>query len=345
MGKHCLQSDFIIILQSLLLLQFIGCGQLPDYRSIGQVDLKPPAILKIIPTGDSELEILFDEPLLEKPELNIAPDLEITNITIDETRVIIKTTLLQQAGIKYAVQGMARDRKGNSLTFLYSFYGYNPTPPLMIINEFTTQGSSKHPDLIELKVIEGGNCAGIIICEGTTDYPEDRYIFPPLEVRKGEFLLIHFKPRGIPEEIDETGNTDVSGGYDASSTCRDFWVEGGNGLGGNNGTLTLYNFPEGPLMDGVLYSNRTSVSDTDYRGFGSIKMMNKADQLCEEGGWLSTGELAAPEDGINPDDSTATRSMCRSPGEPDTDRSGDWHITPTSGYSFGGENTNQVYSP
>jgi hypothetical protein len=98
-------------------------------------------------------------------------------------------------------------------------------------------------------------------------------------------------------------------------------------------------------MDGFLYSNRTSSSDERYRGFGSSRALERADQLIEQGEWVKEGLLVAPEDAVDPEDSTATRSMCRTPGAEDTDSTADWHIVPTSGSSFGEPNTTEVYVP
>jgi len=321
------------------------CGQLPDYRIFEDVDLKPPVLLKVIPGDETRVLLHFDEPLDEGAEFTISPGLEIETRSIDGgvVELILKDT--QTPGYAYILQGRAKDLRGNSLTFLYHFYGYNPNPPGVIINEFINQGSTTHPDIVELKVVSGGNSAGMVLCEGTTDTWTDRFIFPAMELTPGEFLLVHFKPQGIPGEIDETGSLDESAGYDASPHCRDFWVTGGDGIAGNNGVLALYAFPQGPILDGVLFSNRTSLSDTTYRGFGSGAVMDMADQLYEEGGWVVEGELPAPEDGVNPDDSTATRSLCRNREGENTRSRSDWHIVPTSGYTLGTENSDEVYSP
>jgi hypothetical protein len=154
---------------------------------------------------------------------------------------------------------------------------------------------------------------------------------------------VHFKPRGVPGEVDETGSTDVSGGLDASPDAYDFWVTGGTGLSGNNGVLTLYTSPNGTLADGLLYSNRTSESDDTYLGFGSKKVMERALELAAQQGWDAGGPRIRPEDGINPEDSTSTRSMCRNTQGDDTNTKDDWHIVPTRGSTFGEENSDEVY--
>ena len=105
----------------------------------------------------------------------------------------------------------------------------------------------------------------------------------------------------------------------------------------------MYEKPEGKLLDCVLYSNRTSSSDQKYRGFGSNRLMLCADELAAEGGWIAALEQIAPEDAVNPDDSTATRSICRSSSSNDTNSKIDWHITPTRGATFGEVNTDEVF--
>jgi hypothetical protein len=235
------------------------------------------------------------------------------------------------------------------MSFLLPFYGFNAELPGIIINEFTTQGSTTHPDIVELLVTAGGNTAGLWIVEGTTDFPEQGICLPGCRIAEDDYILIHFKPQGIPEEVDETGSElTVSGGQDASDNARDFWVERGSGLSGNNGVIAVYSAPGGALIDGVLYSNRTSESDENYFGFGSIRMLEKALQLHAQKGWIGTAENGyrpMPEDAINPEDSTATRSICRMSIPGDTNDKEDWHIVPTSSSTFGEINNDDIYTP
>jgi hypothetical protein len=107
--------------------------------------------------------------------------------------------------------------------------------------------------------------------------------------------------------------------------------------------ISLYERPGGPIIDGLLYSNRTSDSDDRYRGFGTSDVLERAEELVRDGGWRIAGALVAPEDGINPEGSTATRSLCRSSASVDTDSRSDWHIVPTRGSTFGADNSDEEY--
>ena len=126
----------------------------------------------------------------------------------------------------------------------------------------------------------------------------------------------------------------------APGTCG---LQDGKGLSGNNGVLSLYDRPGGKCLDGVLYSNRTSQSDELYRGFGSEETLNRAEELVLAGGWKPAGARVSPEDAVNPEGSTGTRSICRSSGSADTDSAEDWHIVPTRKATFGAENSDEVY--
>ena len=66
-------------------------------------------------------------------------------------------------------------------------------------------------------------------------------------------------------------------------------------------------------------------------------------ELVAHGGWSISGQSVCPEDAVNPDGSTGTRSICRASVPSDTDTASDWHIVPTRGSTFGEENSDQVY--
>jgi hypothetical protein len=321
-----------------------ACGPLEDLREKLEPDLKPPVLLGLR-AREWSLELDFDEPPLCGPEqVRALPALEVSEVRVEDNRLCL-TCPGQDAGQRYVLEIEVGDARGNLLELAVELYGYNPAPPHLLINEFTTQGSDTHPDLVELFAAGGGNMAGLALYQGTAGSWDDRLVFPPFEVRVGEFVLVHFKPQGLPEERDEPGDPALSGGLDSSPAAYDFWVPGGTGLSGNNGVLSLYDRPGGKLCDGVLYSNRTSASDSVYRGFGSAATLTRAEELAREGGWIAAEEAIRPEDAVNPEGSTATRSLCRSSDSTDSDSAADWHIVPTRGFTFGAANSEERYVP
>lgn len=322
----------------------LRCGPFPDLRSIAAGDLEPPVFLGAESTGPYSAIFSFSEPVTPVTgSMAFEPTIQPSAVSCTDNDVLLTFGKVLTPGFPYYVESTVADQAGNRLRFITHFYGFNPRVPHIVINEFITQGSGSHPDVVELLALEDGNLSGVCVVEGTKGVWTDRCVLPSTEVAAGDFILVHFKPDGTAAEIDEVSEPGASGGKDASPTAWDFWVIGGNGLSGNNGVIAAYDKPEGRLLDAVLYSNRTSSSDENYRGFGSKDLMLCADELAAESGWIFEGEQIAPEDGVNPEASTATRSICRASSSVDTNSRADWHIAPTGGASFGAVNTDEVY--
>ena len=116
-------------------------------------------------------------------------------------------------------------------------------------------------------------------------------------------------------------------------------------MGGNNGAVSVFDRPGGECLDALIYSTRTTGSDELYGGFGSADMKTRAEELAACGAWIAAGSRVTPEDAVNPEGSTATRSLCRSSTSTDTNQSCDWHIVPTRRATFGGANSDEIYVP
>jgi hypothetical protein len=321
-----------------------GCAPRPswDPRSLG--DISPPTLQALVCGAAGAVELRFDEPVsLVEDTLIIDPP-----VASAEARSSGGTLSIgvpgQEAGREYRLEAIVEDAAGNTSALIVRFYGFNPDVPRLLINELITRGSGAHPDITELRVLADGDLAGVVLYEGTPSDWNQRFVFPACRVRAGEYVLVHWKPEGLAEERNETGARNESGGADACPTALDFWVPLGQGLSGNNGVLSLYDRPGGSIVDGVLYSNRTTESDAEYGGFGSASMQARARELVAHGGWIAGSAEVKPEDAVSPEGSTATRSIARSRSGTDTNRKEDWHITPTRGATWGTENTDDRYT-
>lgn len=320
----------------------MSCGPVADPRST-EVDLSPPQLQSVRTIGPEEISILFDEDAgLRAGKTRITPDLAIAETTGSGKTVQIRAEA-QAPGRLYTLEAEAQDARGNSASFIVQFYGWNGRVPRVLVNELTPRGSGSHPDLVELKVMTDGDMGGVTLYLGTPGSFDARLVFPAFGVKAGSFILVHLKPTGSPDEVDETGSMALSRGLDASDNAFDFWLPDGTGISGTNGVLSLYNRPGGECLDAVLYSNRTSDSDESYGGFGSAEMQTRAEEIVAAGGWKSAGPQVTPEDAVSPEGSTATRSLCRSAASADTDRPEDWHVVPTRKATFGSDNSDEVY--
>ena len=319
-----------------------SCGPVADPRS-AQVDLCPPQVQRVRTVGPREISIEFDEDAaLRAGKTRITPALAISGTTGSGATVVIRGES-QSPGRLYTLEAEAQDARGNSASFIAQFYGWNSRVPQVLINELTPRGSGNHPDLVELKVMTAGDMGGAALYLGTPGSFDARLVFPAFAVAAGSFILVHLKPTGSAEEVDETRDMSLSRGFDASDTAFDFWLPEEVGISGTNGVLSLYDRPGGRCLDAVLYSNRTSQSDESYRGFGSAEMETRAEEIVSAGGWKAAGPRVTPEDAVSPEGSTGTRSLCRSSVSVDTDQAEDWHIVPTRKATFGADNCDEVY--
>lgn len=335
---------YILLIVSAVLI--MSCGQFRKYTDLSNIDCTPPQFVSFSQPDTNHVLFTFNELIDENlSSVKIYPeDVGFTaSCSANTVEVLFSDSTVP--GMEYAFEAEIYDDSSNCLYILYPFYGFNPSLPHIVINEFTSQGSTSHPDVAEIFVVQGGNTAGMTIFEGTSEIFDSYFVFPGLEVNAGDYLLVHFRPQGIEEEINETESIISSGGIDASDTAWDFWINGGNGISGNNGVLSVYSSPGGSIMDAVIYSNRTSDSDTKYDGFGSTKFKTQAEYLYENGYWRAETESIRPEDCIDPEYSTSTRSISRDMSAPDTDSKYDWYITVTGGSTFGSDNSADIYEP
>jgi len=334
----------IRLLVAVLIVTLSCCGPVTDPRP-SDADLVPPQVLSVGATSSRDVRIEFDEEAtLVEGKTRIAPDLGTPSVS-GTGRELTLSAGEQSPGRPYTLEAEAQDTHGNTASFLAGFYGWNPHVPRLLISELTPRGSDTHPDFVELAVMTDGDMGGVALLVGTPANFEERLVFPSFSVTKGSFIVVHMKPTGDPAEVDEPGDPTLSSGADTSSTAYDFWMRDAKGLGSNNGAVTLVARPGGECLDAVLYSNRTSQSDEAYRGFGSTAMMNRADELVSLGAWTAAGTRILPEDAVNPEESTATRSLCRASSLADTNGSDDWHVVPTRKASPGTVNTDEVYAP
>ena len=334
-----------IILFSILIM--LGCAPGSNSRQPPfSIDLLPPVLQSAETVDERHLRFTFDESVVvDDIDPVVDPLMTVNTFDIRDEQLTIGFGVDQEIGREYTIRMSVADESGNSLSFLYSFSGWNPRIPGVLINEINPRGAGNNPDCVELFITKAGNLGGLILLVGTKSKYKESFVFPAVEVLQGEYILVHAKAEGIPEEIDETSELDESGGKLASDTARDFWIKGAPGLPGNNGALTLYTRKNGPVLDAILWTNRENDEEDEKLGWTRDGFIFASD-LAEAKAWtLASGDVPAPSDAFNVSFSTSTRSVCRASVPNDTDSARDWHIVPTRGQTFGAINTDSVYEP
>lgn len=334
-------------LPGILALILLGCAPGSDVGGPPfSADLLPPILQSAQTPDERHISFVFDEPIRVTDAIpEISPELPMGEIVADGMRLNIEFTSDQIIGEAYIMRMTVSDEDGNTLSFLHNFSGWNPRVPELLINELNPRGSGNTPDCIELYTIKGGNLGGLCLRVGTDNRYSEELVFPAIEIPDGEYIIVHAKSEGIPEEIDEPGPLNESGGLLSSDTARDFWIPGSPGLPGNNGAVTLFSRRNGPVIDAVIWSDRQDDPADEKLGWTNDGYIFACD-LASAAAWDSAGsEIPFPSDAIDVATSTATRSLCRGSNPVDTDSAGDWHTVPTRGQSFGSANTDDVYVP
>lgn len=330
-------------------LSFLAsCVPEPASERFSADDLRPPAVASWGPIGPSEVSIGFDEDIAgAEPGFVSYPGPAVASVALGEDGRSVRVLLdgAQAPGVAYSVSGVVADAAGNLSGFALPYWGHNPDPPAMLINELVTEGSATHPDAVEFYVARGGDCAGLAFFVGSPMDYACRYVFPPLAVAAGDYVVLHLKPQGVAGEVDESTAKDESAGLDASASAWDLWCRGGDGaLPGKNGVVALCSSPHGAMLDAVPYSERFADSDTAYGGFGSAALRDRVAAVVAAGAWVGS-DPPRPEDCARSAGTTSTRSVCRSSSSGDSDSGADWHVVPTKGASLGSANADEVYAP
>jgi len=320
-----------IICLVILCVALLACQAEPQrqiFNVLSGKDRVPPVLLGIKAVSGNIIVCSFNEPVFStSQQATIDADITVISVTmhLNEMRLLLNKPIAPGTHVK--VTSRVQDAMGNTLRYTATCWGKNEELPVLIINEFTTKGSGNNPDRVEILAMTAGNPVGATFYDGIGSLYDSSFTFPSVQVEAGDFLVLYFG-KNPPEQESFS------------------FFAGDVGLGSNNGVLTLYENPGGDLMDAVLYSNRTSESDTTFNGYGTAKVQQRVALLQTSGFWKSIqGTELKPESAIDSTYSTATRSMARKLESKDTDTKEDWHVVQTGKASFGYMNASESYIP
>ena len=315
--KRC-TGTLAVVLMFLLLTISCGCNQEGPVciNLFAQQDSTPPKLLSAKAIDTATIKLHFNEELRSKAITLQVNGADTANYIYARETIMLYLTSAMPIASSTRLEGRVEDQWGNSTRFNIEVWAHNPNRAGVLINEFSTKGSKNSPDRVELIVTKGGNLAGITVANGVCPYAKDRCILGDKHAYAGDFLVIAFQE---------------------GATSTEYSSEHLEGLSSNNGCITVTESPdwESPIIDAVLYSNKTT---TTYGGFGSRETEQGAHLLYQGRQWDSP--LA--EKAIDSTASTATRTLCRDSYR-DTNRAEDWYVCDTKGASFGGENSSKRY--
>jgi len=160
-----------------------SCAPLPELIEPFAGDVHPPVLLGVQATASREVRIQFDETArVRDGEITVDPPRALVSGTTEETTVVLTFNEDLEPGTLFWIDGAVADQQGNITSFLVNVYGRNERPPSLVVNEFVCEGSTTHPDVVELRVLSAGNLAGLSLLDGSPGTYDDAIVLPALEV-------------------------------------------------------------------------------------------------------------------------------------------------------------------
>jgi hypothetical protein len=227
----------------------------------------------------------------------------------------------------------------NTVSELITFRSRNNHVPKMQINELRTEysGNDLKAEFIEFKMFSDGNLGALRVFAVSNEKNPMIYEFMPVEVKDGEYIVLHLR---TPEESckDEYGeNLNESGGTESSSTARDLWIPGLNKLLRKTDVVYVLD-QDNNVLDAVM------IADTPSSSWNKAYFTEAADFLFGKGAWKSpAGTVCSPADAVNSSKTTTTRSICRDETVENTHTAANWYVTVNSGATPGKHNNNKRF--
>ncbi len=286
-------------------------------------DRQAPVLLSLDTSDERTVRVEFDEPISSCVAKTV--DADPLEAALDERKVLITLPEVLPPGENIHLSVRVADRAGNTTTLSRQVSGINTRLPRLRLNEFTSKGTATQPDRIELAVLSDGNMAGVHLYDGMYLNHTSLFVFPSYEVNTGDYVVLQYS---VEENLHDHPH---------------FFYAGEEGLGGNNGVISVYRNSTPDIIDALPYSDRSNDSDTEYGGFGTAQVFQEVQELEQYHLWES--EPITPENSVRSDHTTSTRSINRREDGETAFNAEQWYTVPTSSLSFSQTNCIEQYSP
>ncbi|MCL2068014.1 MAG: hypothetical protein FWG99_11205 [Treponema sp.] len=291
-----------------------------------------PMFIDCKAVSETEIDFQFSVPV-KVMSVGFSPELEIDSVEDGST---VRVSLAKKLGVsvRLVAELLAEDAHGNTINVLVPFRSKNTRVPGLIINELRTEYSKPRAEFIEFKILSDGNLGALRVFAASNNKNPMVYEFLPVEVRKGDYVVLHM--RTLEDDcIDEYGSVlDESGGNDSSPTARDFWIPGSTKLLRKTDAVYVLDQDDRALAAVMLSENRDSQWQREH-------FQEAAEFLFAQGAWKSPdGNVCMPVDAVDSYNirTSATRSISRDEITTNTKTAADWYVTANSGATPGRQN-------
>jgi hypothetical protein len=199
---------------------------------------------------------------------------------------------------------------------------------ILQINELRTEFSTavNNVEYIEFKVLKSGSMEGLYLYSVMNNAQDIfLYIFPEIDVEKGEYITLHLRTLDKYNCCDELReDLTLSGGYESCPTARDLWVTGNAKLLDKTGIVYIQDV-KGKIIDAVVLNEKPSTTWSSNQG----KFAEITDRLFNSGMWqTANGQKPTPLDAVNTSEikSSIYKSVSRYENRENTHSAKDWYI-------------------
>jgi len=323
-------------------LVFSACSTETAIQGVLSGKTSVPLFLECRAVSSTEIAFRFSEPV-KMVSLFLEPYSEV--LSFEEGKELLVTfTKPFREGEKITADVLVEDEKRNTLNVLVPFRARNDRVPKLLINEVRTTYSNPRVEFVEFLSQSAGNLGALRLFMAGYSLTQPVYEFPPTEIKAGEYIVLHLRTR---EEgcVDETGdNLALSGGTEALSTARDFWVPGTAKLLHDDDVVYLMD-QDDRIIDAILLSKSGGQS------WSKPALATGAELLASQGAWLPSGKenpapgtyVLTPDDAVNTGTATATRTINRDQTSTKSGRAEYWYITANSSATPGAANNTKRY--
>jgi len=338
MKKYRILARFFVLM---LIFAALSCSTEGALQQVLGKSAEPPVFLDCRPLSSTEMVFTFSQAVKVK-SLYFDPPLEVKSIDGGEEVTVVFARQLEE-GKKVTADIIVEDSGMNTLNVVVPFRARNDRMPPLVFNEIRTEYSKPKVEFVEFLSRGAGNLGAMRLFVAGQSLTTPVYEFPPVEVKAGEYIVLHL--RTVEEGcLDETGtNLALSGGTDAYDNARDFWIPEAKKLLHKTDALWLMD-QDGKIIDAILLSEKSEAK------WSSDKVAEAANLFGKEKAWLpSNGEKAewspGPSDAVIAGWTTNTRTICRDDTLPIKPSAGSWYITANSSATPGKPNNPKRYQP
>lgn len=256
-------------------------------------DILPPVLDEVIVCDSKSIKLIFSEQVTVKDwvvspvakddglhleQQDFSEDISVfvdifanqrnvvdATIDYDESGKIVTFVFAEEmiVGQMYELCGTVEDAAGNSITFAVPFNGFNSSVPLLMMTELKTSTASQsksekendfyRTEFVEILALSDGSLAGLELVSAY-DGEERKYVFPTIDVKKGEIFVVHLRTRGAGCVSEEGENLSLATTSYTNPNVRDLWsLNDKTCLGDKTDIVFIRNSSDGKILDAVMY--------------------------------------------------------------------------------------------